>query len=80
MPADEVVGAFGYAVQIPSGRCPLAVVAAALESHLAGEHLGRLATQAPTLSFRVSAVNRALALWYADPAAERAWHILECRT
>lgn len=45
----------------------IGVVAAALEPRLAGEHLGKLAAQAPTLGMRASAASRALELWYADP-------------
>jgi hypothetical protein len=45
----------------------LGVVAASLDPHLAGEQLGKLALQAPTLALRASAASRALDLWYADP-------------
>jgi hypothetical protein len=45
----------------------IGVVAAALEPRLAGEHLGKLASQAPTLGMRAAAASRALDLWYADP-------------
>jgi hypothetical protein len=45
----------------------IGVVAAALEPRLAGQHLGKLAAQAPTLGMRAAAASRALDLWYADP-------------
>jgi hypothetical protein len=45
----------------------IGVVAAGLEPRLAGQHLGKLAMQAPTLSMRAAAASRALDLWYADP-------------
>jgi hypothetical protein len=45
----------------------IGVVAAALEPRTAGEHLGKLAAQAPTLGMRAAAASRALDLWYADP-------------
>jgi hypothetical protein len=45
----------------------IGVVAAGLEPRLAGQHLGKLAAQAPTLGMRVAAASRALDLWYADP-------------
>lgn len=55
-------GTFTEGLQVNIG-----VVAAALEPRLAGQHLGKLATQAPTLGMRAAAANRALDLWYADP-------------
>jgi hypothetical protein len=55
-------GTFTEGLQVNIG-----VVAAALEPRLAGQHLGKLAAQAPTLKMRVAAASRALELWYADP-------------
>jgi hypothetical protein len=55
-------GQYTEALQVNMG-----VVAAALEPQLAGQHLGKLALQAPTLALRVSAANRALEVWFADP-------------
>lgn len=45
----------------------IGVVAAELRPTVAGEHLGRLAQNAPTLELRVSAARRAIALWHSDP-------------
>lgn len=45
----------------------IGVIAASLEPQLAGEHLGKLAVEAPTLAMKVAAAGRALELWYADP-------------
>lgn len=55
-------GTFTEGLQVNIG-----VVAAALEPRLAGQHLGKLAMQAPTLGMRAAAASRALDLWYADP-------------
>jgi hypothetical protein len=41
----------------------IGVVAAGLEPQIAGEHLGQLALEAPTLKLRVAAAMRALGLW-----------------
>lgn len=46
----------------------IGVVAASLDPVLAGEHLGELASQAPTLALRCAAATRALSLWFEDPA------------
>lgn len=45
----------------------IGVVAGSLDPQLAGEHLGRLAVEAPTLRLRLAAASRALGLWFADP-------------
>ncbi|MEX0754984.1 MAG: hypothetical protein WD556_07695 [Actinomycetota bacterium] len=45
----------------------MGVVATSLDPRLAGEHLGKLAINAPTLALRAAAAGRALELWYADP-------------
>lgn len=60
--SSALEGSYTEGLQVNIG-----VVAASLEPQLAGEHLGKLAVQAPTLGMRVAAATRALELWYADP-------------
>ena len=65
---DEAIGAlrsalegeYNSALQINVG-----VVASNLEPVIATEHLGRLASEAPSAKFRVQAVNRGMQLWLA---------------
>jgi len=60
--SSALEGSYTEGLQVNIG-----VVAASLEPQLAGEHLGKLAVEAPTLGMRVAAARRALELWYADP-------------
>jgi hypothetical protein len=55
-------GSYTEGLQVNMG-----IVAASLEPQRAGAQLGRLAVEAPTLSLRVAAAERALQLWFADP-------------
>lgn len=60
--SSALEGSYTEGLQVNIG-----VVAASLEPQLAGEHLGKLAVEAPTLQMRVAGAGRALELWYADP-------------
>ena len=72
--SSALEGSYTEGLQVNIG-----VVATGLEPRLAGEHLGKLAAQAPTQAMRVAAASRALDLWYADPepwATDEGEHVL----
>jgi hypothetical protein len=67
---DEAISALTSALEgeyTEGLQVNVGVVAGALDPRLAGEHLGKLAEEAPTIQLRAAAASRALELWYADP-------------